>query len=231
MTRMALDERRQRLVEAALTVVKREGVAGATTRAIVAEAGMPLGAFHYAFGSRDELLGAVVEAVADLDRLAAEQALGGRQASADGHTPADASGSADATRALRDLIHRGIDLFLDQMAADPYAELAFLELMLHGARQDLDDGRNRNRYSVAYSTPEYLLARSAKQCKLEWTVPLRHAARLLVGALDGITLAYLADHDLTAARASAAFHADALSRLSRAISSGTVSPRTASQEN
>jgi AcrR family transcriptional regulator len=206
MTKMALDERRMLLVQAALTVVKREGVAGATTRAIAAEAGMPLGAFHYAFGSRDELLGAVVEAVADLDRVAAEQALADAPA---------APPSLATPAALRDLIHRGIDLFLDHVAADPYSELAFLELMLHGARQDLDDGVSRRRYSVAYSTPEHLLARSAKMCGLEWTMPLRQVARLLVGALDGMTLAYLADHDMEAARASAAFHADALSRLAR----------------
>jgi AcrR family transcriptional regulator len=200
MARMALDERRERLVQAALAVVKREGVAGATTRAIVAEAGMPLGAFHYAFGSRDELLGAVVEAVADMDRMAAEPAL--------------ASGSLEPV-ALNDLIRRGMDLFLEHLATDPYAELAFLELTLHGARQDLDDGVSRRRYSVAYSAPEYLLARSARLCGREWTVPLHHAARLLVNSLDGITLAYLADHDLDAARASAAFHADALAGLSR----------------
>lgn len=199
MTRMALDERRSHLVDAALTVVKRDGVAGATTRAIVKEAGMPLGAFHYAFSSRDELLGAVVEAVAELDRMAAEPALA-------------AAGEAPAPD-LADLIRRGMDLFLDHLAADPYSELAFLELTLHGARQDLDDGVSRQRYSVAYSTPEYLLARSAKLCGREWTVPLRHAARLLVGALDGITLAYLADHDIGAARASASFHADALATL------------------
>lgn len=199
MTRMALDERRSHLVDAALTVVKRDGVAGATTRAIVAEAGMPLGAFHYAFSSRDELLGAVVEAVAELDRLAAEPAL----TAASDNPPLD----------LAELIRRGIDLFLDHLAADPYSELAFLELTLHGARQDLDDGLSRQRYSVAYSTPEYLLARSAKVCGQEWTVPLRQVARLLVGALDGITVAYLADHDMEAAQASAAFHADALARL------------------
>jgi AcrR family transcriptional regulator len=219
MARMALDERRERLVQAALTVVKREGVAGATTRAIVAEAGMPLGAFHYAFGSRDELLGAVVEAVADLDRMAAEPAL---------------ASDAPEPIALNDLIRRGMDLFLDHLAADPYAELAFLELTLHGARQDLDDGVSRRRYSVAYSAPEYLLARSAKLCGREWAVSLGQAARLLVAALDGITIAYLADHDLDAARASATFHADALSQLSRPVNASGIStptPTSRDQEN
>jgi AcrR family transcriptional regulator len=213
-------------------VVKRDGVAGATTRAIVNEAGMPLGAFHYAFSSRDELLGAVVEAVADLDRVAAEGALADAPVTIGAADASDASGArlaaagVEPREALRDLIRHGIDLFLDHLEADPYSELAFLELTLHGARQDLDDGHSRHRYSVTYSSPEYLLARSAKQCGLEWTVPLRHVARLLVGALDGITIAYLADHEIGAARASAAFHADALSHLAR-----PTPPSITAQEN
>jgi AcrR family transcriptional regulator len=44
-------------------VIARDGLAAATTRAIVAEAGMPLASFHYAAPSRDELLRDVVELV------------------------------------------------------------------------------------------------------------------------------------------------------------------------
>jgi len=161
---------------------------------------MPLGAFHYAFASRDELLGAVIVAVADLDRIAAEPAL-------------DAPGTGPD--ALRDLLSDGIGRYVDHLESDPYAELAFLELMLHGARQDLDEATTQRRYDATYATPEDLLARAASACGQEWSVPLSHAARLLVNALDGMTIAYLADHDADAARASAAFHADALSRLAR----------------
>ncbi len=48
------------LVEAALRVVERDGVAAATTRQIADEAGMPLGTVHYWFADKDELLRAVV---------------------------------------------------------------------------------------------------------------------------------------------------------------------------
>src|SRR6478735_7534387 len=56
MARVPVAERRALLREAAWRVLLAEGVAGATTRAICAEAGMPQGAFHYCFASRDELL-------------------------------------------------------------------------------------------------------------------------------------------------------------------------------
>ncbi|WP_327320490.1 TetR family transcriptional regulator [Streptomyces sp. NBC_01235] len=49
MARMALKERREELIAAAIRVVTREGVARTTTRSIVREAGMTLGVFHYCF--------------------------------------------------------------------------------------------------------------------------------------------------------------------------------------
>src|ERR1700712_4572156 len=63
MARLAVAERRELLLEAALRVVAEHGVSGATTRAIVAEAGVSLASFHYAFTSRDELLVELVNSV------------------------------------------------------------------------------------------------------------------------------------------------------------------------
>ena len=56
MPRMSAAERRTLLVEAAIKVMSREGVAHTTTRAIVAEAGMQIGVFHYCFRSKEELV-------------------------------------------------------------------------------------------------------------------------------------------------------------------------------
>ena len=63
MTRIPAPERRVALVEAALRVVAQRGIAQATTRAIVAEAGMSLASFHYAFDSRDELIDELITTV------------------------------------------------------------------------------------------------------------------------------------------------------------------------
>src|SRR5699024_2380698 len=56
MAHIPVAERRAALVAAAWRVMASDGLAAATTRAICAEAGMPQGAFHYCFASRDELL-------------------------------------------------------------------------------------------------------------------------------------------------------------------------------
>ena len=62
MARMSAQARREQLVEAAIAVMSREGLDRATTRRIADEAGVPNGAFHYAFRDKNELLTHVVGA-------------------------------------------------------------------------------------------------------------------------------------------------------------------------
>ena len=59
------DGRRTELIDAALRVLARDGVASATTRKIADEAGLPLGAVHYWFAGKDDLMEAVIIDVLD----------------------------------------------------------------------------------------------------------------------------------------------------------------------
>ena len=63
MNRMPVAERREQLVEAALTVASRDGIEAATVRAVAAEAGVSLGVVHYCFQDKDELLRAMAHAI------------------------------------------------------------------------------------------------------------------------------------------------------------------------
>ncbi|MFH8618248.1 TetR/AcrR family transcriptional regulator [Streptomyces sp. NPDC017979] len=49
-------ERRQRIIDAAIRVVRREGIGGLSHRSVAAEADVPLGSTTYHFASLDELL-------------------------------------------------------------------------------------------------------------------------------------------------------------------------------
>jgi TetR/AcrR family transcriptional regulator, regulator of biofilm formation and stress response len=49
-------ERRRRIVDAAIRVVARDGIAGLSHRRVAAEADVPLGSTTYHFASRDDLL-------------------------------------------------------------------------------------------------------------------------------------------------------------------------------
>src|SRR5690625_5306940 len=61
--RRSVAERREQLIDAAINVLAREGMDAATTRRITDEAGLALGAFHYAFRNKDDLLQAVIERI------------------------------------------------------------------------------------------------------------------------------------------------------------------------
>ncbi|MBP0459393.1 TetR/AcrR family transcriptional regulator [Streptomyces montanisoli] len=60
MTRRYDPDRRQRIIDAAIRVVGRNGIAGLSHRTVAAEADVPLGSTTYHFASLDELLTAAL---------------------------------------------------------------------------------------------------------------------------------------------------------------------------
>ena len=72
-TRRFDPERRERIIDACLHVLARDGVAGTSHRRVAAEADVPLGSMTYHFAGMDELLTVAFDrfvdgAAADLDR-------------------------------------------------------------------------------------------------------------------------------------------------------------------
>ena len=88
---------------AAIRVMTRDGVAKATTRAIASEAEMPLGVFHYAFRSKQELMTMVTETIA-------------RQSKAE----IDAAVLGDEPPELLDLIVAGLCAYFDHVVEHPH---------------------------------------------------------------------------------------------------------------
>ena len=74
-TREAPDIRRQALVAAAETVLARDGVGGASVRAICAEAGVSPGLLRHYFEGVDDLIAAAYEAVSQRIEAALDAAL------------------------------------------------------------------------------------------------------------------------------------------------------------
>jgi AcrR family transcriptional regulator len=195
--RIALDDRRTALLSAAIRVIARDGLAAATTRAIVAEAGMPLGSFHYAFDSREALLSAVIDTVTSSERIAAETTV--FQSGA----PVDLSSTLLA----------GIVRYIELLEVDPEREQALQELSLYAIRHNTAAALEQVR--AYHRSAEHSLALAAEVCNVRWNVPVADASRFLVVALDGITTTWLADRDGDAARRAAAFVAPALAALAQ----------------
>jgi AcrR family transcriptional regulator len=74
MARMSPAERRETIVDAALSVARRKGLAATTVRDVAREMGTSSGLIHHYFDSMDEVLAAAFERVAGRD-LAETQAL------------------------------------------------------------------------------------------------------------------------------------------------------------
>ncbi|MGI9823748.1 TetR/AcrR family transcriptional regulator [Agromyces sp. Marseille-Q5079] len=194
MTRIPAPERRAALIEAALRVISRNGIAQATTRAIVAEAGMSLASFHYAFDSRDELIDELISAVIDHARHAV--------------MPDDL---VDGT--LVEMLEAGIIRYFEHLKADPEHEQAMLELTQYALRSPERHPLARAQYAKYVELAEQSLVIAAERSGSEWQVPVARVARVLVAFTDGLTLTWLVDRDDEASLAVAHASAVALSRM------------------
>jgi DNA-binding transcriptional regulator YbjK len=195
--RISASERRVSLVQAALRVVAVRGVHGATTRAIVAEANMSLASFHYAFESRDELMGELVAHVVDQQRRALAPTLE----------------VVDSTITMSDAVRAGLQSYFDVLRSDPEREQAMLELTQYALRTPELETLARRQYDRYYEFAGSALEAAARQSGLSWQLPVAEVARLLVAFTDGLTLAWLVNRDDLAAARLMDFAADSVARL------------------
>ncbi|MGH3704140.1 MAG: TetR/AcrR family transcriptional regulator [Agromyces sp.] len=194
MARIPASERRAALVQAALRVVSQRGIAHATTRAIVAEAGMSLASFHYAFDSRDELIDELITTV-----VAREQ---------EAVLPDDLQGHD-----LRDMLEAGVLRYFEHLRGDPEHEQAMLELTQYALRSPERHPLAVAQYDKYTELGARSLAAAAELAGVVWTTPVEQVARVLIAFTDGLTLTWLVTRDDDVARAVAHAAADALSRM------------------
>ncbi|MFT4125212.1 MAG: TetR family transcriptional regulator [Gordonia sp. (in: high G+C Gram-positive bacteria)] len=212
---MTLDERRAELIDAAVRVIARDGLATATTRAIVAEAGMPQGALFYAFASRDALIDAVIEHITDQERVTALLGV--------------ALAAPAAT--LADVLTTAMDGYLRMLETDPAREMALLEVATHAIRHNPEAVHAQwvtYRSAVADGL-RYL----AEVMSLRWTMPVHELAHTVTATLDGLTLSWLTDRDSVAARRNIGVFAAAFAALAEPVPSAeesTLTPQPPSEE-
>ena len=204
MTRISAIDRRGALVHAALQVVADKGVAQATTRAIVAEAGMSLASFHYAFASRDELMTELIQTVvADEARAVFPERTG----------PTDAAGAGQDS--LRQILRDGLQGYADHLRAEPLREKAMLELTQYALRAPELRHLAREQYERYHALAGQALDSAARRSGSAWLLPVDDVARLLVALTDGLTIAWLVDRDDRATATLLDVAADSIAALGR----------------
>ena len=203
MPRIPSSDRRQMLVEAALRVIARHGVAGATTRAIVAEADMSLASFHYAFRSHSEMMRELVAHVVDAQ-------------------VASVFASLRLGNDIRDAVRNGLQAFLEYVTGDPGHEQVMQELMQYALRTPGLERLATEQYDAYRAGVSSVLVEGAAVSRVEWSIPVHDVARLIVTITDGVTLAWLADRDTAAAERVLDFAADSIAALAVPV---TISER------
>ena len=205
MGRMSSAERRAALVRAALRVIDRDGVTGATTRMIVAEAGMSLASFHYAFRFRDEIIRELVAfVVQDAQRVSLE--------------------ALDSDADIRSAVRAGMHAYFELLRAHPSREQALQELLQYCLRTPGLEHLPRAQYASYFHTARVLLERGAENAGVQWSLPIEQLARILIAITDGLTVAWLADRDDEAAAMLIDFAADMIGAL--ATSRRAVAPKS-----
>lgn len=196
MRRIPFEQRQSELVDAAVRVIARDGLAAASARAIVAEAGMPLGAFNYVFESRDNLLRTLISQIASAERTAVLSVI-----------------EAQPQPTVEAMLRAGLGTYLAMLEQAPERELAVAELSLHGARHDR--ALVAEQWNSYFETAAESLQRGAELCGVTWMQPVDEIARSLISVLDGLTLTWLTTRDSVAARR----HIDFLARSFAALAS------------
>ncbi len=187
--RRSVEERRQQLIDAALQVMADHGLAKATTRAITDEAGLALGAFHYAFSSKDELLGAVIEqVVAEID-AALVRTLGAAEPRAD---------DPDGRELVVEVLHRFLTATWEYLESTPQLQLAQYELTLHAVRDPALRHLAERQYELYSATVSRALGTLTGEIGAQRADQL---ARYVVATIDGLLLQWLVEGDDEAARA------------------------------
>lgn len=194
MAHTPVHERRRALIEAALRVVAEFGLARATTRAIVAEAGMSLASFHYAFDSRDELIDELIKTVVERERAAV--------------IPELLPGSS-----LREVIEAGLLGYFDHLRTSPQHEQAMLELTQYALRSTERSTLAKTQYASYTEIAVSSLTLASEHTGTRWTTPVETVARMMLALTDGLTLSWLVDRDDEAARDTVVAAASSLAQL------------------
>jgi AcrR family transcriptional regulator len=206
--RIPVHERRQALVEAAMRVMEREGIAAATTRAICAEAGMPNGFFHYCFTSKQELMLEVAQQFRR--RFTGMLSL-----------------VAGLEGDVRAVVTAALTTFLEDVAAHPDVHQLTYELPLHALRDDELGGIAQRCFEDNEIVAAEFLEMAADIADCVWTEPVGKLARFLAVAVDGTVLQWLMLRDDERAREHVEDVAGHLARRARSRG-GTAIPEGAS---
>ena len=187
--RVSAGDRREQLIEAAISRAVREGLAATTVRGIADEAGVSLSTVHYCFASKDDLLRAVTRSIAGplsapVTTAITEVSQGGERG----------PGTVD------EVLRAAFGAYWAAASSTPGRQLLSYELTTWSLRSPDGPSVARDLYDSFHATVEGFVEAVADTCGVRWSVPAPVLARMVVATTTGVRLVWLVDGDDDAAR-------------------------------
>ena len=195
MAYLSAEERRRTIIDAAIEVIGQEGLQRATTRRIAERANAPLGALHYCFRNKEELLQVVADEGAGMLNAAFE----------------DVDPSKGFEQTLRDSV-AAIWHWVEQNVG---LQMALLETAMWRIREaDPDEDLYIMWKRFGGDVLRDSLGRALETDPVELKVPLDEIVRFINHRFDGLILEFAASKDSDACRRQTELLADAMLVLS-----------------
>lgn len=175
-------DRRSAILEAAIRVLARDGLAQASTRKLAAEAGINQATLLYHVGSKDELL---LEVLREMMRQTREIAI---------------AAAIEHEAPLREAIANSLRAFWSHVETTPELQVMQYELTLYALRNPEAAWLAREQYSGYCAVVEGVLRAACERQGTPCAVPYDALARFIVGGLDGLILQFVSDQNSDRAR-------------------------------
>ncbi|MFR9750842.1 TetR/AcrR family transcriptional regulator [Nocardia sp. 004] len=191
-SRLSVEERRAHLIEAAIGLAEKKGVAGVTTRDVAQAAGVSLGVVHYCFENKDALMTELVKALSTelRDAIDANEAVW--------------QSVGSGKEALRKLVRGGLELLWLNIEEAPERQLLTYETTTYalraGGKTPAKLAIAREQYEFNDSTVADMLKHARDATGTQWAVPVATLSRFTLNLIDGIVLRWLVDNDSDSVR-------------------------------
>ncbi len=174
-------ERRAEIIAAAIRVLARDGLAETTTRKIAAEAGLNQATLRYYFGSKDDLLFAVLQDMMHITREITFE-------------------STRMGKGVRETLSESIRAFWTHVEEMPELQIMQYELTLYSLRHPASAWIARQQYDGYSAVVETLLQHLFETAHQSCAIPVSELARFIIGGVDGLILQFISDRDTARAR-------------------------------
>ncbi|GCE08052.1 TetR/AcrR family transcriptional regulator [Dictyobacter aurantiacus] len=176
-----ISARRAAIIEAALRVLARDGIAETTTRKIAAEAQVNQAMLRYYFGSKDDLLFAVLQTLMQ-------------------QTGEIVGSVGFEGRTLPEAIAHGLRAFWSHVESYPEQQIIQYELTLYALRHPESAWLARQQYDGYCAVVEALFEKAMQDTEQTCAIPATELARFVVAGIDGLILQFISDRDTVRAR-------------------------------